>query len=269
MTKPRQAPLPGLACGAAVAVALGGYSVVHEPTGRDFVLYGFASSASWKSALTLAVAVLLVAQAALGIKLAQLFGLGATSRLWLWDLRRLLATLAVGLSLPVAFHCVWVLGFRSDSPLITAHSILGSVAYGCVVAALWGDLGNRSGSPTSSWARAVGATQYIVGVGAASAVVMLFTLQGAQPLADARQTLPTASIDAQSLYAEHCADCHGVDGGGAVGTRLAGLVVARYPDPADQSAVVAEGRNTMPAFANVLTPAEIAALTSYTRSAWE
>ena len=211
----------------------------------------------------------MVAQAALGIKLAQMFGLGATSRLWLWDLRRLLATLAVGLSLPVAFHCVWVLGFRSDSPLIMAHSILGSVAYGCVVAALWGDRRNRPGPPTSSWARAVSATQYIVGVGAAGAVVMLFTLQGAQPLAEARQTLPTASIDAASLYAEHCADCHGVDGGGAAGTRLAGLVTARYPDPADQSAVVAEGLNTMPAFAGVLTPAETTAITLYTRSAWE
>ena len=269
MNTPRQAPLRGLACGAAAAAAIGAYSVIHEPTGRDFVLYGFESSASWKNTLTLVVAVLLVAQAALGVKLAQMFGLGATSRLWLWDLRRLLATLAVGLSLPVAFHCVWVLGFQSDSPLNTLHSILGCVAYGCVVAALWGDRGNRAAAPTGSWTRAVGATRYIVGVGAATAVVMLFTLQGAPPLAETRQTLPTASIDAAALYAEHCADCHGADGGGAIGTRLAGLVTARYPDPADQSAVVSEGRNTMPAFAKVLTPAEIAALTSYTRSAWE
>ena len=72
---PRQVPFRGLAVGAAVSLALGAYSVVHEPTGRDFVLYGFESAAAaWKNALTLVVAVLLVAQAALAFKLAGLFG---------------------------------------------------------------------------------------------------------------------------------------------------------------------------------------------------
>ena len=70
---PRQVPFRGLAVGAAVSLALGAYSVVHEPTGRDFVLYGF-ESAVWKYALTLVVAVLLVVQAALAFKLAGLFG---------------------------------------------------------------------------------------------------------------------------------------------------------------------------------------------------
>ena len=45
--------------------------------------------------------------------------------------------------------------------------------------------------------------------------------------------------------------------------------MTRYPNPADQSAIVAVGRNTMPAFAKVLTPDEIAAITSYTRTAWQ
>ena len=266
----RQVPFRGLAAGAAASVALGAYSVAHEPSGRDFVLYGFDSSAEWKNALTLVVAVLLVVQAAIGFKLAGLFGLRPAGRLWLSELRRLIATVAVGLSLPVAFHCVWVLGFGSDSPVGALHSILGCIAYGCVVAALWPD--GRKPAPFDTadrnWARAVAAVQYVVGVAAATAVVMLFTLQGAAPLAEARQTLPTASIDAQGLYAEHCADCHGNDGSGGVGSRLAGVVVPRYPDPADQSAVVGEGRNTMPAFAKVLTPAEIFAITIYTRTAW-
>ncbi len=266
----RRVPYRGLAAGAAVSPALGAYSVVHEPTGRDFVLYGFDSAAGWKNALTLVVAVLLVAQAAIGFKLAGLFGLRPTGRPWLSELRRLIATVAVGLSLPVAFHCVWVLGFDSDSPMGALHSILGCIAYGCVVAALWPD--DRKPAPLDTadrnWARAVSAVQYIVGVAAATALVMLFTLQGAAPLAEARQTLPTASIDAQGLYAEHCADCHGIDGSGGVGTPLAGVVVSRYSDPFAQSAVVAEGRNTMPAFAKVLTPDEIAAVTIYTRTAW-
>ena len=245
--------------------------MVHEPTGRDFVLYGFESAAGWKNALTLVVAVLLVAQAALAFKLAGLFGLRAASRPWLLELRRLIATLAVGLSLPVAFHCVWVLGFGSDSSAITLHSILGCIAYGCVVAALWPDHRKRAPLDTGdgNWARAVGAIQYVVGVAAATAVVMLFTLQGAAPQAQTEQGLPTTWINAQELYAEHCANCHATDGSGGIGTRLAGLVSSRYPDPAAQTAVVAQGRNTMPPFAKVLTPAEIAAITNYTRTAWQ
>jgi len=266
----RRVPVRGLAAGAAASVALGAYSVVHEPSGRDFVLYGFDSSAGWKHALTLAVAVLLVAQAAIGFKLAGLFGLRPPGRPWLPELRRLIATAAVGLSLPVAFHCVWALGFGSDSPVGALHSILGCIAYGCVVAALWPN--DRKPAPLDTadrnWAGAVSAVQYVVGVAAATAAVMLFTLQGAAPLAEAGETLPATPSDAQQLYAEHCADCHGKDGSGGVGSRLAGVVVPRYPDPADQSAVVAEGRNTMPAFAKVLTPDEIAAVTRYTRTAW-
>ena len=156
-------------------------------------------------------------------------GLRAASRPWLLELRRLIATLAVGLSLPVAFHCVWVLGFGSDSPAITLHSILGCIAYGCVVAALWPDHRKRAQLDTgdSNWARAVGAIQYIVGVAAATAVVMLFTLQASPPQAEAQQALP--SIDARALYAEHCANCHANDGSGGVGTRLAGLMSSRYP----------------------------------------
>ena len=269
MSAARQVPLWGLVAGAAVALPLGVYSVLHQPTGRDFALYGFESAAAWKNALTLVVALLLVAQAALSFKLAGLFGLRATTRPWLSELRRLLATLAVGFSLPVAFHCVWVLGFGTTLPFHVLHSIPGCIAYGCVAAAVWPDHRRRSpaGGSGGNWTRVVDATRYVVGVAAATAVVMLFTLQGSPPQAEAQQALP--SIDARELYVEHCADCHGNDGSGGVGSRLAGVVVPRYPDPADQSAVVAEGRNTMPAFAKVLTPAEIAAITIYTRTAWE
>ena len=272
MSAARQVPLRGLAAGTAVALALGAYSVLHEPTRRDFVLYGFESAASWKSALTLVVAVLFVAQAALGFKLAGMLGFRVPTRAGLAELRRLVATLAVGFSVPVAFHCVWVLGFRSDSSAVTLHSILGCVAYGCVVAALWPDRPNPSSATTSvgSWVLLVGATQFIVGVGAATAVVMLFTLQGAaSPTQPTEQAQPTAAFDAEQLYEQHCANCHASDGSGGLGSRLAGVVVSRYPNPEDQSAIVALGGNTMPAFAKVLTPGQIEAITTYTRTAWE
>ena len=40
--------------------------------------------------------------------------------------------LAVICTLPVAFHCIFILGFQSSSPRLLAHSIIGSFFYGVV-----------------------------------------------------------------------------------------------------------------------------------------
>ncbi len=73
-------------------------------------------------------------------------------------------------------------------------------------------------------------------------------------------------IDGGPLYGSSCAGCHGGDGSGGIGPRLAGKVVARFPDPAAQIAVVTEGRRAMPSFATRLTAEEIAAVVEYTRT---
>ena len=41
---------------------------------------------------------------------------------------------AILLTLPVAYHCVFQLGFGTDSPRVLIHSLLGSALYGAVVA---------------------------------------------------------------------------------------------------------------------------------------
>jgi len=41
---------------------------------------------------------------------------------------------AIPLTLPVAYHCVFMLGFSTHSPRILIHSLLGSALYGAVVA---------------------------------------------------------------------------------------------------------------------------------------
>ena len=63
-----------------------------------------------------------------------------------------------------------------------------------------------------------------------------------------------------------CIFCHGGDGSGGIGPRLAGKVVVKYPDPADQIAVVTNGRRGMPSFATKLSAEEIAAVVEYTRT---
>ena len=109
-------------------------------------------------------------------------------------------------------------------------------------------------------ARITGAVQWLTGVGAATAVVLAFTLDPSP--SDAVPLVP-----AETLYAQHCASCHAIDGTGGQGPRLAGVMEALYPDPLDQEAVVREGTTGMPAFVDVLDDDEIARVVRYTRNA--
>lgn len=73
-------------------------------------------------------------------------------------------------------------------------------------------------------------------------------------------------VDGGALYGKRCAGCHGGDGSGGIGPRLAGTMVAKFPDPASQIAVVTDGRRGMPSFESSLSEEEIAAIVEYTRA---
>ncbi len=68
------------------------------------------------------------------------------------------------------------------------------------------------------------------------------------------------------VYAANCASCHGADGGGGTGPKLAGRVGRVYPDIEDQVAVVTKGRDGMPSFEGDLTAAQILDVVEYTRT---
>ena len=69
----------------------------------------------------------------------------------------------------------------------------------------------------------------------------------------------------RDVFGARCSSCHGSSGGGGTGARLAGTVVEKYPDPADQFLVIFDGRNSMPSFGGTLTDAQIEAVVRYTR----
>jgi mono/diheme cytochrome c family protein len=97
-------------------------------------------------------------------------------------------------------------------------------------------------------------------------LVMLFANDPtAPPPAPAAAVEAAGGIDGAQLYKNRCAGCHGGDGSGGIGPRLAGRMTAKFPDPAAQIAVVTNGRGGMPAFGERMTPEEIAALVAYTR----
>jgi mono/diheme cytochrome c family protein len=108
---------------------------------------------------------------------------------------------------------------------------------------------------------AVAATTLVV-------VVLLFTnAPTAAPAASPAAVEAAGGIDGGQLYGARCAGCHGGDGSGGIGPRLAGgRVVTRFPDVAEQVAVVTDGRRGMPAFGPRLSAEEIAAIVEYTRT---
>jgi mono/diheme cytochrome c family protein len=72
-------------------------------------------------------------------------------------------------------------------------------------------------------------------------------------------------VEGREVWIANCTGCHGAAGSGGVGPRLAGSVVDRFPEIADQIEVVREGRGMMPAWGGRLTPDEIKAVVRYTR----
>jgi mono/diheme cytochrome c family protein len=110
--------------------------------------------------------------------------------------------------------------------------------------------------------RAVRFVQMIAAVATAAFVILLFTNEPQKPAAIPKSGPETG----QAIFSTRCASCHGADGGGGFGPALAGVVTKRFPNPADQQAVVANGRGSMPSFSDSLTPEQIAAVVAFTRT---
>ena len=68
------------------------------------------------------------------------------------------------------------------------------------------------------------------------------------------------------VYLANCARCHGQDGQGGVGPKLAGVVTADFPDAQQEIVLVRNGRAGMPSFKNDLSAAEIQDVVTYTRT---
>ena len=104
--------------------------------------------------------------------------------------------------------------------------------------------------------RIVDVLQIVALLGAAAFVVLLFANEPDDS---------AAATTGKEIFTANCARCHGPDGEGGVGPRLAGTVVVEYPDSEDQAAVIRDGRGSMPSFRNRLTPEQISEVVAYTR----
>ncbi len=70
----------------------------------------------------------------------------------------------------------------------------------------------------------------------------------------------------REVYARNCVGCHGASGQGGTGSKLnEGTVTTAYPDPADLRAIIANGRNQMPAYTGKLSDEELSAVVRFLR----
>src|SRR4051794_20841483 len=119
--------------GAGVALALGVYGNVHDPSQKLVFTLFFSSTISMKVWL---------ATFAVGFAFIQILSAlwiygrlpGPDAPAWLGGVHRISGRLAFLISLPVAYHCLWSLGFQDTDTRVLAHSLLGCAFYGAFAA---------------------------------------------------------------------------------------------------------------------------------------
>jgi hypothetical protein len=126
------AVLIAVVIGAVVAVGLGVFAKVHEPRFYAINLAGFSSGISvkaWLATIALLLAVFQLCSA------FAMYGLmpGGKAPSWIGTAHVWSGRLAVLVTVPVAVHCLYALGFQSYDNRVLAHSLLGCFFYGAFV----------------------------------------------------------------------------------------------------------------------------------------
>jgi hypothetical protein len=144
MTARLQAPRPttargsriaaALLLGGLVALSLGVYGSIHDPTGRSLVTLVFSAGINLKVWLATAAIIFALFQV---LSAARFYGRLGRDRgpTWLGRVHRASGTLAFFCTIPVAYHCLWALGFQaSGEPRVLLHGLLGSLFFGALAA---------------------------------------------------------------------------------------------------------------------------------------
>jgi hypothetical protein len=126
--------LVALLVGCAVAVGLGVYGNVHDPTGRSLVSLFFTATINAKVWFATAAMALGLFQLGSALRIYGKLGDGPAPS-WLGSAHRVSGTMAFILTLPVSYHCLWALGFTGDAGTrILVHSLVGCFFYGAFAA---------------------------------------------------------------------------------------------------------------------------------------
>jgi hypothetical protein len=127
-----------LLVGAGVSVALGVYGRAHTPALKPLFLFGFSGMLQMKTWLATACLVFVLMQV---FTASWMWGRlpGAHTRPeWLAPVHRWSGAIAFVVSIPVALHCLWSLGFDTTSWRVVLHGTAGCLFYGAYAAKMLG-----------------------------------------------------------------------------------------------------------------------------------
>ena len=115
--------------GALVALTLGVYGHLHNPTGYAINIAGFSSPGAVKSWLATGAFVFALVQVGSALVMyGKVPRIAAPS--WIGGLHRWSGRIAFLLAVPVAIHCLYALGFQDYSTRVLVHSLLGCAFFG-------------------------------------------------------------------------------------------------------------------------------------------
>jgi hypothetical protein len=115
--------------GGLVALTLGLYGRLHHATGIAVNIAGFSSPGYVKSWLATGAVLFAVVQVGSALVMyGKIPGLTAPS--WISGLHRWSGRIAFLLTVPVAVHCLYALGFANYSTRVLIHSVLGCLFFG-------------------------------------------------------------------------------------------------------------------------------------------
>ncbi len=119
--------------GAAVALVLGIYGSAHTPASDLSITLGFTNTITMKVWLATIAIAFAVVQFLSALWMYGRLPVGPAPS-WLGGVHRVSGRLAFIVSLPVAYHCLYQLGFQHSSARVLAHSVLGCAFYGAFAA---------------------------------------------------------------------------------------------------------------------------------------
>ena len=176
---------------------------------------------------------------------------------WVNPVHRWSGRLAFAFTLPVAYHCIFKLGFRSPSNRVLAHSLFGCAVYGAFAAKVTIVRLHRFPKPVLPIAGGL-LFAVLIGVWYTSAV-WLYSQNTAAAAPAKSSTIPavaSAAAGEKVFKTAGCGSCHTFKAAGADGQIGPNLDSAR-PDFETVRAKVEAGGGGMPSFSGQLSPAQI------------
>jgi mono/diheme cytochrome c family protein len=174
---------------------------------------------------------------------------------WMNAAHRWSGRLAFVCTLPVAYHCIFKLGFQDPSSRVLAHSLLGCAVYGGYAAKI--TIVRLRGFPPPVLPIAGGALF-------AALIAVWFT--SAYWLYTRNVPAATTAVTGSEVFATNgCGDCHTLAGANAHGTIGPNLDVLK-PTAAQVQTRVEEGGGVMPSFRDRLSGEQIRAVAEFVAS---